>query len=101
MAEEGNEKDLVEEDDTPKYFKPLMTKDKKQRETFLDALNNSLQFWHSRSLEHDNTAAHLIQTHSATVMRLAITCPFSDVRIKLKDTINTLEVGWTRSILLL
>ncbi len=99
MAEDGNEKDLVEEDDTPKYFKPLMTKDKKQRELFLDAFSNSLMFWHSRSLEHDKVAAHLVRTHSATVMRLSMTCPFTDVRIKLKEIIKMLEVGHTMCIL--
>lgn len=93
MADNGeSEKELEEEDQTPRYFKPLMTRDKKERDMFLDMLTNSLKFWHRRSVsENDAVASHLLQVHTPTILRLSITCPFSDVRTKLKETLKLLE----------
>ncbi len=92
MADEHEEKDLAEEDDTPKYFKPLVTKERNQRDSFLESLGNSIRFWHQRALEHDPIAERLLRAHSPTMLRLVITCPFTDVRVKLKELIKLMEV---------
>lgn len=93
MADNGEpEKELEEEDHSPKYFKPLMTRDKKQRDTFLDTLTNSLRYWHKRSTtDNDAVATSLINSHTPTILRLSITCPFSDVRTKLNQLLKLLE----------
>ena len=100
MADDDEEKDLFEEDDTPKYFKPLMTKNKTQRDSFLESLNKSVRLWNSRAKEDDTNAKNLLRVHSPTIMRLAITCPFTDVRDKLNELIKVIEVT-TRSVLCL
>ena len=97
MLDQGfeEEKDLVEEDDTLKYFKPLMSRDRGQRNVFIDSLSKSLSLWHSRANDGDQIGTHLLNNHLPTAVRMTITCPFPDVRLRLVEILANIEVSNT------
>lgn len=84
------EVDLEGEDDTLRYFKPLMSKEKQERSTYLDNLIKSINLW--SNVKDNIIAQHLLMSHLPTVLRLTLTCPFNDVRHTLQLFLQNLQV---------
>lgn len=90
----GNEEeiDLQSEDETLRYFKPLLSKEAAERTQFADNLHKSVKLWNSRS-SRDAAAKSLLEHHLPTVLRLSLTCPFNDVRTRLSDLLSQLQAS--------
>jgi sestrin len=81
---------LDTEDDTLRYFKPLMSKEQQERSSFLESTVKAFTHW---STSRDARAQHLLSFHLPTVLRLALTCPFNDVRKTFESLLRTLQDG--------
>ena len=91
VSYDEDEIDLEGEDDTLRYFKPLMSKEKQERSLHLEHLTKSINLW-SR-VKDDDKAKHLLTVHLPTVLRLSLTCPFVDVRQTLHLLLSTIQVS--------
>ena len=95
--EEEEEIDLQSEDETLRYFKPLMCKEVAERAQFMDNLYRSLKLWIGRSPQ-DGAAKRLLEHHLPTILRLSLTCPFNDVRARLSEMLSKLQASIVGSL---
>ena len=72
------------------HFKPIMSKEKGERDTYLETMKTTLLNWSTRG---DQKSRDLLASHLPTVLRLSLSCPFEDVRVSLKTLLETIDVS--------
>lgn len=78
------------EEEALAHFKPIMSKEKGEREGYLDTIKTTLLNWSARG---DQKSRDLLASHLPTVLRLSLSCPFEDVRASLKTLLQTIDVS--------